>query len=87
PSGCALLQYIRTSIDQSQFATTGGEYLESIFIHRSLFAAAPQVHRTCAKCFSELARSLEKRPWRADRDSDKEAATAFDHEALISPRW
>jgi len=81
PSGCALLQQIQSSIDR--YPTTGGEYLEAIFMHRSLCAAFPQGHRSCAICFSDIAYELEKRAWRADRDADTEAVTAFRHEAWM----
>lgn len=81
PSGCALLQQIQSSIDQ--YPTTGGEYLEAIFMHRSLCAAFPQGHRSCARCFSDIAYRLEKRAWRADRDADTEAVSAFRHEAWM----
>jgi hypothetical protein len=33
--------------------------------------------------FSDIAYSLEKRAWRADRDADTEAVTAFRHEAWM----
>jgi len=82
PLGCALLQHIQASV-ADHYPTTGGDYLEAIFIHRSLFAAFPQGHRSCARCFSDIAYSLEKRAWRADRDADTEAVTAFRHEAWI----
>ncbi|KIM82601.1 hypothetical protein PILCRDRAFT_820469 [Piloderma croceum F 1598] len=81
--GCALLQHVQASIAHDHYPTTGGDYLDAIFIHRSLFAAFPQVHRSCARCFSDLAYSLEKRAWRADRDADTEAVTAFRHEAWM----
>jgi len=80
PVGCALLQHVQASIDL-YYPTTGGDYLDTIFIHRSLFAAFPQVHRSCARCFSDIAYLLEKRAWRADRDADTEAIVAFRHEA------
>jgi len=83
PLGCALLRHVQASIDLNHYPTTGGDYLEAIFIHRALFAAFPQVHRSCARCFSDIAYSLEKRAWRTDRDADTEAVTAFRHEAWM----
>lgn len=81
PSGCGLLQQIQASIDH--YPTTGGDYLEAIFMHRALYAAFPQGHRLCAICFSDIAYELEKRAWRADRDADTEAVSAFRHEAWM----
>lgn len=79
--GCGYLQAIRSHIDN--FSTTSGEYLEAIFTHREIFAAYPSAHQGCARGFSDLAQLLEKRPWRADRDSDGEAVSVFRHEAWM----
>jgi len=79
PWGCAYVQAVRQQLDN--FATTGGEYLETIFTHREIFSAYPEAHRQCARGFSDLAFMLERRAWRADRDADLEAITAFRHEA------
>lgn len=43
----------------------------------------PPAHTSCARGFSDLAYSLEQRAWRADRDADVEAVTAFRHEAWM----
>jgi len=67
----------------SNYTTTNGEYLEAIFTHRELYAAHPQGHRLCALAFSEVAYDMEKRAWRADRDADSEAVSAFRHEAWL----
>ncbi|KAJ7496888.1 hypothetical protein FB451DRAFT_1209132 [Mycena latifolia] len=77
--GCAYLQCIQSQLDS--FPTTGGEYIESIFTHRQIFFAFPGGHRCCARAFSDLACSLQRREWRADRDADMEAVTAFHYEA------
>ncbi|KAJ6491832.1 hypothetical protein C8R47DRAFT_442632 [Mycena vitilis] len=77
--GCAYLQAIQSQLEN--FHTTGGEYIESIFTHRQIFFAFPGGHRCCARAFSDLACSLQQRDWRADRESDMEAATAFHYEA------
>ncbi|KAJ7188700.1 hypothetical protein C8R46DRAFT_1055531 [Mycena filopes] len=78
--GCAYLQAIQSQV-ASCFPTTGGEYIESIFTHRQIFFAYPGGHRCCAKAFSDLACELQRREWRADRDADMEAVTAFNYEA------
>lgn len=78
-SGCAYIQAVRRQFDN--FTTTGGEYLEAIFTHREIFSAYPEAHRQCARGFSDMAYMLERRAWRADRDADLEAITAFRHEA------
>jgi len=80
--GCALLQHVQATLND-HYPTSGGDYLDTIFIHRSLFAAFPQVHRSCARCFSDIAYSMEKRAWRADRDADTEAVIAFRNEAWM----
>jgi hypothetical protein len=67
--------------------TSCGEYLELIFIHREAFAALPSAHVGCSAGFSALARALELRAWRADRDSDAEAVAAFRHEAWMVAAW
>ncbi|KAJ7782655.1 hypothetical protein B0H16DRAFT_463950 [Mycena metata] len=77
--GCAYLQAIQSQL--ANFPTTGGEYIESIFTHRQIFFAYPGGHRFCAKAFSDLACSLQRREWRADRDADMEAVSAFNYEA------
>ncbi|KAJ6589894.1 hypothetical protein DFH09DRAFT_1245174 [Mycena vulgaris] len=77
--GCAYLQSIQSQLDS--FPTTGGEYIESIFTHRQIFFAYPGGHRCCARGFSDLACSLQRREWRADREADMEAVTAFHYEA------
>ncbi|KAJ3828870.1 hypothetical protein F5880DRAFT_737933 [Lentinula raphanica] len=79
PFGCAYLQAIRSQLDT--YPTTGGEYLEAIFTHREILSSYPTAHRDCARGFSDIAYLLEKRAWRADRDADIEAVTAFRHEA------
>ena len=83
PCGCGLLQYIRSQISSDQYSTTGGDYLETVFIHRDLYRAYPQGHQECIIVFNDLARVLEQRAWRADRESDAEAAAAFKQEAWL----
>ena len=58
-----------------------------IFIHREAFAALPAAHVGCSAGFSALARALELRAWRADRDADTEAVAAFRHEAWMVAAW
>ncbi|KAF5380582.1 hypothetical protein D9615_004676 [Tricholomella constricta] len=77
--GCEYLQTIRRQLDS--YATTNGEYLEAIFTHREIFSSYPAAHHQCARGFSDIAHMLEQRTWRADRDADTEAVTAFRHEA------
>jgi hypothetical protein len=48
-----------------------------------VFAAFPKGHVECARGFSDLAFSLERRGWRVDRDDDNEAVKAFRHESWI----
>lgn len=79
--GCAYLQAIQTQLDT--YPTTGGDYLEAIFTHREIFSAFPEAHRSCARGFSDIAYALEHRAWRADRDADSEAVSAFRHEAWM----
>ncbi|KAF8178657.1 hypothetical protein K438DRAFT_1270622 [Mycena galopus ATCC 62051] len=79
--GCAYLQTIQSQLDSEKFPTTGGEYIESIFAHRQIFFAFPGGHRCCARAFSDLACSLQRRKWRADREDDTEAVIAFNCEA------
>jgi len=82
---CAFLQALTHwyDPDAEEVQTTCGEYLELIFIHREAFAARPAAHVGCSAAFSALARSLELRAWRADRDADTEAVAAFHHEAWL----
>ncbi|KAI9507980.1 hypothetical protein F5148DRAFT_35429 [Russula earlei] len=82
---CALLESLTRSygLDADGLQTTCGEYLELIFIHRELFAARPSAHAGCSAAFSAVARALELRAWRADRDADTEAVAAFRHEAWM----
>ncbi|KAJ7270025.1 hypothetical protein B0H12DRAFT_1094097 [Mycena haematopus] len=79
--GCAYLQAIQCQLESEGFPTTGGEYIESIFTHRQIFFAFPGGHSCCARAFSDLACSLQRRDWRADREADMEAVTAFNYEA------
>jgi hypothetical protein len=79
PWGCAYIQAVRQQVDN--FATTGGEYLETIFTHREILSAYPEAHRHCARGLSDIAYIMERRAWRADRDADPEAIVAFRHEA------
>ena len=71
PCGCALLQWLRDQLAEGRYATTGGDYLETIFTHREAFLAYPPAHRACARGFTDLARALEVRAWTA-RDSWRE---------------
>ncbi|KAJ7125139.1 hypothetical protein C8R44DRAFT_132314 [Mycena epipterygia] len=77
--GCAFLQAIQSQLEN--YPTTGGEYIKSIFTHRQIFFAYPGGHRCCARAFSDLACSLQRREWRADREADMEAVNAFHYEA------
>ncbi len=79
--GCAYLQVLQSQVDRYQ--TTGGEFLEAIFTHREIVAAHPLAHQECARAFTDLAYALEHRAWRADRDADTEAVSAFRNEAWI----
>lgn len=84
--GCPLLQSIQSQINSSSYVTTAGEYLDTIFIHRSMCATFPRGHVDCARGFSDLAASLERRRrrgWRADWDEDGEAVKAFSYEAWV----
>ncbi|KII95671.1 hypothetical protein PLICRDRAFT_26060 [Plicaturopsis crispa FD-325 SS-3] len=81
PNGCAMLQAVRAQLDE--YTTTGGEYFDVIFMHRDCFAAYPPAHRTCAIAYTDIARAMEQRAWRADRDADTEAVTAFRYEAWM----
>jgi hypothetical protein len=93
PQPCALLQAIigiydpQTDDELAHFPTTCGEYLELLFTHRELFAASPQAHTGCPAGFTRLARALELRAWRADRDCDAEAVAAFRHESWQVSAW
>jgi len=80
PFGCPLLLSIHYHIEV--FPTTGGAYLDTIFTHRTLFHASPRDHEQCGRAFSDLARQLDDREWRADRESDQEAVAAFLQEAM-----
>jgi hypothetical protein len=86
---CALLESLTRSYDPDaeDVQTSCGEYLELIFIHREAFAARPSAHAGCSAAFSALARALELRAWRADRDADTEAVAAFRHEAWMVAAW
>lgn len=77
--GCSYLRAIKQRLDST--TTTNGEYLDVIFMHRGITSASPSAHRDCARGFSDIAHLLEKRAWRADRDSDLEAVAAFRYEA------
>ena len=90
PAPCALLEALTRSYDPDaaeELQTSCGEYLELIFIHREAFAARPSAHAGCSAGFSALARALELRAWRADRDADTEAVAAFRHEAWMVAAW
>jgi len=89
PGPCALLEALTRwyDPDAEDVQTSCGEYLELIFIHRELFAARPSAHVGCSAAFSALARALELRAWRADRDADSEAVAAFRHEAWMVAAW
>ncbi|KAG5734703.1 Low-affinity potassium transport protein [Termitomyces sp. T112] len=76
--GCEYLQTMRRQLDN--YITTGGEYLEAIFTHREILSSFPSAHHQCARAFSDIAYLLEQRAWRADRDADTEAVSAFRHE-------
>ncbi|KAF9784113.1 hypothetical protein BJ322DRAFT_895830 [Thelephora terrestris] len=80
PFGCPLLLSIYYHIEA--YPTTGGAYLDTIFTHRALLHASPRGHEGCARAFSDLARKIDDREWRADRESDQEAVTAFLNEAM-----
>jgi hypothetical protein len=86
---CALLESLTRCYDPDaeDVQTSCGEYLELIFIHREAFAARPSAHAGCSVAFSALARALELRAWRADRDADTEAVAAFRHEAWMVAAW
>ncbi|KAL4248276.1 hypothetical protein ABKN59_006648 [Abortiporus biennis] len=88
--GCGLLQYIQTLLllpssnnHNQTYSTTNGEYLETIFTHREAFYAFPPAHRECALGFSEIAKLIERRAWRADWEGDLEAVKAFRQEAWV----
>jgi hypothetical protein len=80
PFGCPLLRSLHYHIEA--YPTTGGAYLSTIFTHRALFDASPKEHVECARAFSDLARGIDDRMWRPDRESDQEAVTAFLNEAM-----
>ncbi|KIK97965.1 hypothetical protein PAXRUDRAFT_135174 [Paxillus rubicundulus Ve08.2h10] len=71
----------------SPFQTTNGAYLDTILLHRSLLSAFPPAHKGCAATLQEIARALETRTWRADRDSDAEAVVALRQEACLTVNW
>ncbi|KAF8911488.1 hypothetical protein CPB84DRAFT_1812336 [Gymnopilus junonius] len=77
--GCAYLKSIQSQMQD--YPTTGGEYLDAIFTHREILYSYPPAHHECARAFTDIAYLLETRAWRADRDADTEAVTAFRHEA------
>ncbi|KAF5354999.1 hypothetical protein D9756_005482 [Leucocoprinus leucothites] len=79
--GCAYLQAVCSQLDN--YPTTSGEYLEAIFIHREILSSFPGAHRDCARAFTDLAYRIEQRAWRADRDADLDAVTAFRNEAWM----
>ncbi|KZT21042.1 hypothetical protein NEOLEDRAFT_797687 [Neolentinus lepideus HHB14362 ss-1] len=82
------LHHTVARIDPCFRLAAGGEYLDVIFTHRELLFAYPAAHRACARGFSDLARRLEVRAWRADREGDSEAVVAFRNEAwMIAERW
>ncbi|KAF8552948.1 hypothetical protein OG21DRAFT_1523450 [Imleria badia] len=69
------------------FQTTNGVYLDTLLLHRGLLAAFPPTHQGCATALHEIARAIEVRAWRADRDSDAEAVAALRQEAYIVAHW
>lgn len=71
----------------SHFRTTGGEYLDTILTHRALLSAFPPAHRGCAMALQEIARAVEMRAWRADRESDAEAVATLRQEAFLTSTW
>jgi len=75
PFGCALLRTIYYHIEA--YPTTGGAYINTIFAHRASFHTSPTEHEGCARAFSDLARKIDDRQWRPDRESDQEAVIAF----------
>ena len=81
--GCGLLQYTQEQVASDRFPTTGGDYLDTLFTHRDMYRAFPQGHQECVIALNDLARSIELRAWRADRDSDYEAVAAFRNEAWL----
>jgi len=80
PFGCPLLLSIYYHLEA--YPTTGGAYLDTIFTHRALLHSSPREHEWCARALSDLARKIDDREWRADRESDQEAVAAFLHEAM-----
>ncbi|KAJ6497652.1 hypothetical protein C8R45DRAFT_983728 [Mycena sanguinolenta] len=76
--GCAYLQAIQSQLKLENSHTTGGEFIELIFTHRSLLFAFPGGHACCARAFSDLACSLQRREWTADREANMET---FNYEA------
>lgn len=71
----------------SHFRTTGGEYLDTILTHRALLSAFPPAHRGCVMALQEIARAVEMRAWRADRESDAEAVATLRQEAFLTSTW
>ena len=70
-------------IRAGSYATTSGDYLETIFTHREALLAHPPSHRACAVGFSALARDLEARSWAAPRSR----AGAPGQEAEAAAEW
>jgi hypothetical protein len=79
--GCAYLQAMQQQL--LSYGTSTGEYVEAVFTHRDLFLAYPQAHRDCARGYTDIAKVLDNREWRSDRDGDCEAASVFRHEARM----
>ncbi|THH33049.1 hypothetical protein EUX98_g1125 [Antrodiella citrinella] len=74
---------VQDQLDADLFPTTNGVYLDLIFTHREAFYTFPQGHQLCALGFSEIAKKVEMRKWRVDREGDNEAVNAFRNEAWI----
>src|SRR5258708_8558221 len=62
PCGCAYLRAIRHQLEWGTFPSTGGEYLDTIFIRREILVSQPAAHQDCALAFRDLAGILHKRP-------------------------
>ncbi|KAF9268575.1 hypothetical protein L218DRAFT_983986 [Marasmius fiardii PR-910] len=77
----------KAQIAIDSYPITGGDYLATISTRREMFASYPGSHPDCARAFSGIAFSLERRAWRADKVTDIEAATAFRHEAWMIAVW
>ncbi|TFY80694.1 hypothetical protein EWM64_g3319 [Hericium alpestre] len=69
PPSCAFLSALTAQFetyadsDSDDYATTGGAYLDTILVHREVFAACPGMHAGCPAAFMALARALELRAW------------------------